>query len=137
MVERLVLSVQVESNTQYGMGGAGSSGGFSAWGVLGQSLVFGAYYGLAVGLIVADGPLPGGDAAAVGVLARASQLRRASRASERGWKTVVGTGMLAVPDVVLIPIGTEVGEFLETYLGSTGGGSHNMWVGPEVVWFYE
>ncbi len=135
-----MLSVQVESNTIPGSGafGGGSGGSISpGFGVLGQALVFAAYYGLAIGLIVSDGPLPGGDAAAVGLMYRASQLRRASRASEKGWKTVVGVGMLAVPDIVLVPIGTQVGEFLETAFGSTGGGSHNMWVGPEVVWFYE
>ena len=133
-----MLFVQVESNTLYGMGGAGSIGGFGGWQVLGNAVVFGAYYGLALGLIVADGPLPGGDAAAAGMLARrASQFKKVTSKSDKGWKTVVGVGMLAVPDIVLVPIGTQIGEFLETAFGSTGGGSHNMWVGPEVVWFYE
>ena len=78
------------------------------------------------------------DAAAVGMLARrASQFKKITSKSDKGWKTVVGVGMLAVPDFVLVPIGTQVGDFLETAFGSTGGGSHNMWVGPEVVWFYE
>ncbi len=117
-------------------GFGGGSGAISSlgWAALGQGLVFGAYYGLAIGLILADGPLPAGDAVAMGMMGRLALAAK----QQRGLRSAAGFGMLLVPDAALVPVGNTVGEFLENTVGSTGlPGSHSMWVGPEVWWFYE
>ena len=124
-----------EGNTIPGYAGHGSTmGGSFDWTLVGHAVTYGAYYGLAIGLILADGPLPAGDAAALGLFTRLKMARQ----QERGVRSAIGFGMLAFPDAALVPVGDTVGEFLENTVGSTGlPGSHSMWLGPEVWWFYE